>query len=111
MRIFLVFLLSVILFTACSNSKKPDHADTVKKIVETNSNTNSSISAENQDSIDLILLVKKLYKWRETVKMKHDGFKPLKSNPSDTLYTSIDLDENKEAIEELSKPGFLQTAS
>lgn len=95
-----------ILFIGCKSKNKSDAADTIKTPIEINSDTGINTTARTGDSIELTLLVKKIYKWHQTVKTKYNGFKPLKRDPSDTLYTSIDLEENKKSIEELKETGF-----
>jgi hypothetical protein len=97
---FLVVILSVvILFMECTGIQVPEKKDTINK-------QNNRMVAKPTDSLELTMLIRKLYKWHETTKMKYNGFNALKQSPSDTLYTSIDLEENKKAIEELKESGF-----
>ena len=103
---FITLLLIAVLCTRCKRRDAPGKKDVVPKqstIIPGVKNVASKIKI---DSIELISLVRKLYKWHETTKMKYDGFKPLKSNKSDTLYTSIDLGENQRADEELKETGL-----
>ncbi|WP_302902152.1 hypothetical protein [Mucilaginibacter sp. BT774] len=95
-------LLCLLLLNGCKSNKQSSHTDTVK----TTADNSLTVSTANQDSIQLTLLVRKLYKWHVTDTMKHDGFKPTKSNPKDTLYTGIDLAENEKAVEELKETGI-----
>ena len=95
-------LLCLLLLNGCKSNKQSSHTNTVK----TTADNSRTVSTANQDSIQLTLLVRKLYKWHVTDTMKHDGFKPTKSNPKDTLYTGIDLAENEKAVEELKETGI-----
>ena len=96
-----VFLFTVSFLTSCNSSQKSSSQDSITKKSTPAQDSKKAIATNNADSVELTQLIRKLYKWHETAKTKFDGFKPLKRNATDTLYTSIDLDENQKAIEEL----------
>jgi hypothetical protein len=108
--LFIVFLFTLSFLAGCNSSQKSSNKDSLTKKSATIRNPKNSISAYGTDSIELTNLVKKLYQWHETAKMKFDGFKPLKRNAADTLYTSLDLDENQKAIEELKRTGLFASS-
>lgn len=103
--VFIFFLLTVLFFVDCNGSQKSSSQDSLIKTTTVH-DLKKAVSAAETDSAKLTRLVRDLYKWHETGKIKYDGFKPLKRNATDTLYTSIDLDENQKAIEELKQTGF-----
>lgn len=96
--IALLFTLTV--FANCKGSKTSDNKDYGIKQDKT-----GQVVSQITDSIKLTELVRNLYKWHTTDTCKC-GFKPLKKNQSDTLFTSIDLDENRKEINELKQTGF-----
>jgi hypothetical protein len=98
----LILLAIVTLLANCSSNTKPGKTDSTS--VDTAKTQVTNII--NKDTVELTGLVRKLYKWHETAKLKHNGFKALKNNPADTLYTSIDLVETEKAIEELKATGL-----
>jgi hypothetical protein len=96
-------LIAAIFFLAnCNNGNNVStkKQERVKPIVD------PVVARDTEDSVKLTVLVRKFYKWHVKDTMRADGFKPQKRNASDSLYTSIDLDENKKAIEELKETGF-----
>jgi hypothetical protein len=90
----------------CKDSRKPSRRDSLIKETTIVQDSKKAVSAAETDSVKLTRLVRDLYKWHETKRMKYEGFKPLKRNATGTLYTSIDLDENQKAIEELKQTGL-----
>jgi hypothetical protein len=108
---FLVaFLFTVSFLAGCNSSQKSSNQDSITKKSTTVLYSKKAIAADNAASVELTQLIRKVYKWHETAKMKFDGFKPLKRNATDTLYTSIDLDENQKAIEELKQTGLFASS-
>lgn len=97
-----IFLIFAVLFTACKGVNKSDNADTIKKV---NNTLTINVPDAKDDSIKLTNLVRAVYKWYETTP-KIDGFNPIKKNPSDTLYSGIDLNKNIDAINDLKKTGM-----
>ena len=91
-----------VVFINCNDHNTQKHVDSLK----TSANVKLIVKNENQDSIELTKLVRNLYEWHERKIKEIDGFKPLKVNPSDTLYTGIDLDANEKAIDKLKQTGF-----
>jgi hypothetical protein len=107
-RILLNFLLIavIVLLANCKNVNNPDlHVSAAKQ----HSINSPVVSKENEDSINLTNLVRKVYKWHETNGKLPDGFNPQKKNLSDTMYSSIDLNENNDAIRTLKETGFFTT--
>jgi hypothetical protein len=92
-------LLIILLFCACKGTVSND----ATKIDSGEAEVSAITLNRSQDSTELIDLVRKLYQWHETQKMKQSGFVPLKSNPSDTTYSGMDLDANKKSIQELKE--------
>src|SRR5437879_8597963 len=101
-----LFLIFLILLTGCKSYNRPDHNDSLKIKNSISQTVKNSATKETEDSMKLTDLVRRLYKWHVKDTMRADGFKPQKRSPSDTLFTSIDLDENKKAVEELKETGF-----
>jgi hypothetical protein len=101
-------LLILIIFSGCHSNSNPDKKDTVIKTTTTNTVVTQIAPKQNiaEDSILLTNLVKNLYKWHATQKLKYDGFRPIKLNPADTLFKAIDLEENQKAINELKTTGL-----
>jgi hypothetical protein len=98
-----VFIIMIILLTSCNNGNKPDQN---KNTSTTKSVANNAILKDNEDSIKLTDLVKRLYKWHISDSNCGCSFNPLKNNPSDTLYSSIDLVDNNKAINKLKQTGL-----
>lgn len=98
-------LLSLLILSSCGGGKTTDSSTTIKDSTKQTTLVAASVLNRADDSIKLTKLVRDLYKWHQKP-MKHDGFKPLKNNPADTLAGSIDLKENAEAINELKVTGF-----
>ncbi|MDP9081844.1 MAG: hypothetical protein M3O71_30900 [Bacteroidota bacterium] len=102
-----IFILSAVLITGCTNASKPTTNNaTAKRPDSVKQTTRNIVANTNDDSVKLTKLVRDIYKWHETKHLEKDGFKPQKSNPTDTLFTGIDLIENEEAIKELRNTGF-----
>jgi len=101
----LTFLSLIILLGACGTNKTTDSKTSVKDSVKQTTLVVNTVSTWADDSIKLTKLTRDLYQWHQKP-MKHDGFKALKSKPTDTLSNSIDLEENTEAIKELKATGF-----
>ncbi len=111
----LLYLTIIILFAGCKSKNKSNEPDSVKNtdsITITTKKTDSITitttpltEAEKSDSIKLTALVRALYKWNET-NLQNNAFKPVMKNPSDTLYSGIDLDKNNASINDLKKTGM-----
>ena len=105
---FFVFILVIILLTRCNNQTKPTDKDSLK--IKDNKLSVKKVSPEaTEDSISLYNLVVQLYKWHITDTACKCSFTPLKKNPSDTLYTDIDLDDNEKVINKLKQTGLFNT--
>jgi hypothetical protein len=92
-------LLILVSFCACKGVKN----DEAIKNDSTAFDTDAVNSNNLKDSIELTELVRELYKWHETTRMKNNGFIPIKSNPSDTTYSGLDMNANTKAIQELKE--------
>jgi hypothetical protein len=97
----IVLLFTITVFVQCKGSKSPNNKDTISKLTKA-----SDAVTRTADSIKLTKLVKALYKWHTKDTVCKCGFNPLKKNASDTLYSGIDLDDNKKTISELRQTGF-----
>jgi hypothetical protein len=75
-----------------------------KSTTETTEQNSNQITA--QDSTELTNLVRKTYTWVETADPAVGGFDPLQKNPTDTIYSGIDLQKQKTYTEQLEKSGF-----
>jgi len=102
----LCIIISISLLIACKGKNKASRIDSITTGGNVVQVVERAMPGPESDSVKLTALIRKLYKWRQTDTLKHDGFKPLKRNANDTLYTSIDLDENQKAIEELKQTGL-----
>jgi hypothetical protein len=74
-----------------------------KSTTESSQQTNQ-ITA--QDSTELTILVRQTYTWVETTDSAVAGFEPIQKKPTDTLYSGIDMEAQKNSIEKLGKTGF-----
>src|ERR1700742_5185114 len=90
LSLYFVLCIATFLLSNCKGNQATDKKDTVTKNVTSGTSVKSS---SNADSAELTALVRKLYKWHEKEKMAHDGFKPVKTNSTDTAYSGIDLEE------------------
>jgi hypothetical protein len=97
-------LIMVTIFS-CHSSNDTGKKDTVTTAATTITQTVQKQSRV-EDSILLTNLVKTLYKWHVTQKLTFEGFKPVKLNPTDTLYKGIDLFENQKSVDELRGTGL-----
>ena len=97
----IIVFVTAILFTGCNNTNKSDKVGAIK--IDSTSTVN--LPDAKADSIYLTKLVRALYKWHEMTP-NLDGFKPIRENPSDTLYSGVDLANNNAAINELKKTGM-----
>ncbi len=70
---------------------------------ETTQQTNQ-ISA--QDSTELTNLIRKTYTWVENSDPTVGDFEPIQTNPTDTIYSGMDMQAQKKSTEQLEKSGF-----
>ncbi len=101
----IVLIFSGVVFSQCNSHRPSEKKETVTNQGKTVSATETVVSNPT-DSVKLTALVRSLYKWHETSKMKYEDFKPIKSNVRDTVYSGIDLVENQKAIEEFKQTGL-----
>lgn len=92
---FIIGLFSSLILQSCNTS-------TTENSQQTNSDSNQ-ITA--QDSTELTKLVRQTYTWVNTTEQKPD-FEPTQTNPTDTIYSGLDLEKQKARLEQLEKSGF-----
>jgi hypothetical protein len=91
------FLMTVMFLSGCNNTKstnqtvKVETAD-ISKVVE-------------PDSVEILTLVRNMYKWYETKSTKGEFFGQLR-NPKDTVYSGIDWKANANRIKEFVSTNF-----
>jgi hypothetical protein len=86
----LLFLFGTILLTDCEGNKRNDSISSDKKM------------SNHADSIELILLIRDIYKWYET-----DGANPdFYYSTKDSFLTGMDWTKNNERFEKIEKTGF-----
>lgn len=98
-------LSTIALFTCCKGGSTAEKTDSVTK---TESSVTQTVAKQNitEDSIVLVDIVKRLYKWHVTQRLTFEGFKPVKLNSTDSLYKGIDLRENQKSVDELKGTGL-----
>jgi hypothetical protein len=77
-----------------------------KESTSSTENTQQINQITTQDSTELTNLVLKTYMWVETSDLVVGDFEPLQNNPTDTIYSGIDLQAQKVSTEQLEKSGF-----
>lgn len=105
-RFITMFAAALLILSACQNEKPVNSAQTKADTTKAMAVTTSVQSDHSADSLQLTKLVKELYKWHETTKLKHTAYSPVKNNPADTLYSGIDLKETEQSVEEIKATGF-----
>lgn len=96
------FLASMFLLGISFSLQSCTAASTTQDLQSTNQDSNL-ITA--QDSIELTKLVIQTYTWANTTEQKPD-FEPTQTNPTDTVYSGLDLEKQKARLEQLEKSGF-----
>ncbi len=91
----LIGLFSSLILQSCTQS-------TSENSEQTNQDSNQ---ISTQDSTELTKLVRQTYTWANTTEQKPD-FEPTQTNPTDTVYSGLDLEKQKARIEQLEKSGF-----
>lgn len=74
-------------------------------IIKDQSHSNEEISRATNDSIGLLMLTRKLYKWHETESSQVD-FAPGEANKKDSIYSGIDWNAHSKRLKELEKTNF-----
>src|SRR5690554_363621 len=92
-------LITLLLFSVCNNacqqSKKQDKSNHDGRI----SNVGKKDNGVN-DSLALLQLTKRLYKWEDTGS-KSEDFVPLQKEKTDTAYVGIDFTQHKQRLQDL----------
>lgn len=98
-----VLLLSL---TACGS--KTTSGNAVSKADSNQTKVAPAVVHANTDSVQLTALIRKLYGWhdhgRDSEKMR--AFEPVKTNPTDSLYSGIDLTKTDETLKYMKSTGM-----
>lgn len=101
----LLILFGCITLVACDNNahKKDRNADTIATTPV--SLPSGPADLADNDSLELLQLTKKLYRWVEEESGGSD-FDPYLAQPNDTIYAGIDLEIHQKRMKELEQTGL-----